>query len=126
MLKVKGTELLQATTELAMDVGGPMSMPIWAEELAALSNEPDVGPEWATQADRQLPVPARRLDLRRHQRDPEEHPDQGGAGAVMDFEPLRRTALLKDSVTPAAGDRYSFDQRKGYHSGKPERLGARG
>jgi alkylation response protein AidB-like acyl-CoA dehydrogenase len=50
VLKVKGTELLQATTELAMDVGGPMSMPIWAAELAALSNEPDVGPEWATQA----------------------------------------------------------------------------
>lgn len=50
VLKVKGTELLQATTELAMDVGGPMAMPIWAEELAALSNEPDVGPEWATQA----------------------------------------------------------------------------
>jgi alkylation response protein AidB-like acyl-CoA dehydrogenase len=40
VLKVKGTELLQATTELAMDVAGPMSMPIWAEELAAL-NEPD-------------------------------------------------------------------------------------
>src|SRR5579871_1895851 len=50
VLKVKGTELLQSTTELAMDVGGPMSMPIWAEELAALSNEPDVGPEWASQA----------------------------------------------------------------------------
>src|SRR5271157_3920520 len=50
VLKVKGTELLQATTELAVDVGGPMSMPIWAEELAALSNEPGVGPEWATQA----------------------------------------------------------------------------
>ncbi|HEX4173206.1 MAG TPA: acyl-CoA dehydrogenase family protein, partial [Acetobacteraceae bacterium] len=50
VLKVKGTELLQSTTELAMDVGGPMSMPIWAEELAALSNDPDVGPEWATQA----------------------------------------------------------------------------
>jgi alkylation response protein AidB-like acyl-CoA dehydrogenase len=50
VLKVKGTELLQATTELAVDVGGPMSMPIWLEELAALSNEPDVGPEWATQA----------------------------------------------------------------------------
>ena len=40
VLKVKGTELLQATTELAMDVGGPMSMPVWAEELAAM-NEPD-------------------------------------------------------------------------------------
>ena len=40
VLKVKGTELLQATTELAMDVAGPLSMPVWAEELAAM-NEPD-------------------------------------------------------------------------------------
>jgi alkylation response protein AidB-like acyl-CoA dehydrogenase len=40
VLKVKGTELLQATTELAVDVGGPMAMPVWAQELASL-NEPD-------------------------------------------------------------------------------------
>jgi alkylation response protein AidB-like acyl-CoA dehydrogenase len=52
VLKVKGTELLQATTELAMDVGGPLAMPDWAQELAALSNEPELGPEWATEATR--------------------------------------------------------------------------
>ena len=40
VLKVKGTELLQAATELAVDVGGPLSMEVWAQELAAL-NEPD-------------------------------------------------------------------------------------
>ena len=40
VLKVKGTELLQTTTELAMDVGGPLSMEVWAKELAEL-NEPD-------------------------------------------------------------------------------------
>jgi alkylation response protein AidB-like acyl-CoA dehydrogenase len=40
VLKVKGTELLQASTELAVDVSGPMATPIWAAELAAL-NEPD-------------------------------------------------------------------------------------
>ncbi len=40
VLKVKGTELLQATTELAVDVAGPMATPIWAQELAAM-NEPD-------------------------------------------------------------------------------------
>jgi alkylation response protein AidB-like acyl-CoA dehydrogenase len=40
VLKVKGTELLQATTELAMDVAGPLSMPVWAAELEAM-NEPD-------------------------------------------------------------------------------------
>ena len=40
VLKVKGTELLQATTELAIDVAGPMATPIWAAELQAM-NEPD-------------------------------------------------------------------------------------
>src|SRR6478735_8264478 len=50
VLKLKGTELLQATTELAMDVGGPLSMPDWAEELEALSNEPELGPAWASEA----------------------------------------------------------------------------
>jgi len=40
VLKVKGTELLQATTELTMDVAGPLSMPVWAAELEAM-NEPD-------------------------------------------------------------------------------------
>ncbi len=41
VLKVRDTELLQATTELAMDAAGPLAMPIWARELAALANEPD-------------------------------------------------------------------------------------
>ncbi len=41
VLKVKGTELLQGTSELAMDVGGPLSMPIWMDELATMANEPD-------------------------------------------------------------------------------------
>jgi alkylation response protein AidB-like acyl-CoA dehydrogenase len=52
VLKVKGTELLQATTELAMDVGGPLSMPFWDEEMEILSNEPEIGPQWATAATR--------------------------------------------------------------------------
>ena len=52
VLKVKGTELLQQTTEMVMDVGGPLSMPDWARELAALSNEPELGPAWATETTR--------------------------------------------------------------------------
>jgi alkylation response protein AidB-like acyl-CoA dehydrogenase len=52
VLKVKGTELLQAASELVMDVGGPLSMPDWALELEALSNEPELGPSWATDATR--------------------------------------------------------------------------
>jgi alkylation response protein AidB-like acyl-CoA dehydrogenase len=49
-LKIKGTELLQATTELAMDVGGLLAMPDWAHELEALRNEPELGPPWASEA----------------------------------------------------------------------------
>ena len=52
VLKIKGTELLQATTELVMDVGGPLAMPDWAQELEALSNEPELGPAWAAEATR--------------------------------------------------------------------------
>jgi alkylation response protein AidB-like acyl-CoA dehydrogenase len=42
VLKVKGTELLQATSELAVDVSGPMATPIWAEELAAMNEADDM------------------------------------------------------------------------------------
>src|SRR4051812_40850478 len=42
VLKVKGTELLQATTELAVDVAGPMAMPVWAQELAAMNEADDM------------------------------------------------------------------------------------
>ena len=52
VLKLKGTELLQATSELVVDTGGPLAMPDWAQELAALSNEPELGPVWATEATR--------------------------------------------------------------------------
>src|SRR5882672_5657541 len=52
VLKIRGTELLQSTTEMVMDVGGPLSMPDWAQELAALSNEPELGPAWATETTR--------------------------------------------------------------------------
>ena len=82
VLKVKGTELLQATTELAMDVGGPMSMPIWARGTGGAVERAGCRAGVGDAGDRQLPVPARRVDLRRDQRDPEEHSDQGGAAAL--------------------------------------------
>jgi alkylation response protein AidB-like acyl-CoA dehydrogenase len=49
VLKIKGTELLQGSSELVMDVGGPQAMPVWQQELAALSNEPEISPPWAAQ-----------------------------------------------------------------------------
>ena len=49
VLKIKGTELLQGSSELVMDVGGPQAMPVWQQELAALTNEPAIGPDWGAQ-----------------------------------------------------------------------------
>ncbi len=45
ILKIKGSELQQATTELLKDIAGPYALPMADEH--ALSNEPPVGPEWA-------------------------------------------------------------------------------
>jgi alkylation response protein AidB-like acyl-CoA dehydrogenase len=52
VLKIKGTELLQDTSELIMDIAGPLAMPDWAKELDLLNresgdNEPQIAPDWA-------------------------------------------------------------------------------
>src|SRR4051794_33168373 len=46
VLKIKGSELQQATTELLMDVIGPYAMP-YDPHSEEGSNEPPVGPDWA-------------------------------------------------------------------------------
>jgi pimeloyl-CoA dehydrogenase large subunit len=48
ILKLKGSELQQATTELLMDVVGPYVLPY--DEGEHGSNEPPVGPDYATEA----------------------------------------------------------------------------
>ena len=48
ILKIKGSELQQATTELLMDVVGPYVLPYDPHEEG--SNEPPVGPEFAAEA----------------------------------------------------------------------------
>jgi len=51
LLKIKGSELNQDTSEMIMDAVGPMAMADWARELDTLTregnNEPAIGPEWA-------------------------------------------------------------------------------
>ena len=49
VLKIKGSELQQATTELLMDVVGPYALPFQPErEDGERWNEPPVGPDWAS------------------------------------------------------------------------------
>jgi pimeloyl-CoA dehydrogenase large subunit len=48
LLKIKGAEIQQATTELMMDIVGPYALPYQSpEEIGDGSNEPPIGPEWA-------------------------------------------------------------------------------
>jgi alkylation response protein AidB-like acyl-CoA dehydrogenase len=47
VLKVKGSELQQTTTELLMDVVGPYALP-YQPEQGDRWNEPSIGPDWAS------------------------------------------------------------------------------
>ncbi len=46
ILKIRGSELQQDTTELLKDIAGPQAWPVW-DEAEAGSNEPGPGPDWA-------------------------------------------------------------------------------
>jgi alkylation response protein AidB-like acyl-CoA dehydrogenase len=48
ILKLKGTELQQATTEILMEVAGPNAMIREPEHLWGTATEPSIGPEWTT------------------------------------------------------------------------------
>jgi pimeloyl-CoA dehydrogenase large subunit len=50
VLKIKGSELQQATTELLMDVVGPYVAPFFTEEEQEFHNEPGIGPDDAATA----------------------------------------------------------------------------
>ena len=45
VMKIKGSDIQQATTELLMEVVGPYAAPYESPDL--LSNEPPIGPDWA-------------------------------------------------------------------------------
>ena len=50
ILKIKGSELQQATTELLMDVVGPYAIPYVPEDEWDGRNEPPIGPDYAAEA----------------------------------------------------------------------------
>ncbi len=47
ILKIKGAEIQQATSELMLEIVGPYALPYVAEDATAGTNEPPVGPDWA-------------------------------------------------------------------------------
>jgi len=48
ILKIKGSEIQQATSELLMDVVGPYAMPYQPVDGIDGRNEPEIGPDWAS------------------------------------------------------------------------------
>jgi pimeloyl-CoA dehydrogenase large subunit len=46
VLKLKGTELQQAATELLMEVAGAHAMAVQSEQLWGTATEPPIGPQW--------------------------------------------------------------------------------
>ncbi len=47
LLKLMGTELQQASSELLLDIAGPDAMPRQTAWLLGESDEPPIGPDWA-------------------------------------------------------------------------------
>jgi alkylation response protein AidB-like acyl-CoA dehydrogenase len=50
ILKLKGSELYQATTELLLEAVGPLAMAYQPEQDDAGSNQPTIGPDYAAEA----------------------------------------------------------------------------
>ena len=83
VLKIKGSEIQQATTELLIEVVGPYVLPYQGPD--DMSNEPPVGPDWAAAACADLFQHAQGLDLRRVERDPAQHHRQGHSRALRQW-----------------------------------------
>ena len=90
ILKIKGSEVQQATTALLLEVAGPLALPYQPE-----ADDVEFGIERAPRRSRLGSAPGARLlqlpqgvDLRRLQRDPAQHHRQGRAG-VLSAHPSR-------------------------------------
>ena len=116
VLKIKGSEIQQATTELLMEVVGPYALPY--REPDDMSNEPPVGSGLGRAARADLLQQPQGFDLRRIERNPAQHHRQGDPGALkhMDFELSPEQELLRDNVARLMKERYGFDARKTYQA----------
>ena len=83
ILKIKGSEIQQAMTELLLEVVGPYALPYRQEhDEDERWNEPPIGPDWAATLAPHYFNYAQGLDLRRLERDSEEHHREGDLGVV--------------------------------------------
>ena len=90
VLKIKGSEIQQATTELLMEVIGPFAAPF--DEHGDDGSQRGDGLDRADRAE--LFQQPQGLDLRRLQRDPAQHHHQGGAGALRRERAATHTVVM--------------------------------
>ena len=110
MLKIKGTEIQQALTELMMQAAGPLAQPL----RAGRRRDADSTRFTAALAPRYCNYP-QDDDLRRLERDPAQHHRQACAGAVrthaMNFDYTEEQQLLAASIARFVERDYDFDAR---------------
>jgi alkylation response protein AidB-like acyl-CoA dehydrogenase len=115
ILKIKGSELQQAISELLLEVAGPYALPDqMPHDDTERWNEPPVGPDWAATLAPHYFQLAQGVDLWRIERDPEKHHRQGDPGAVMDFDLSEEQRLLQESVSRMLAGAYDSEKRKRY------------
>ena len=103
VLKLKGTELQQAVSELVVDLAGPASLASGAGDDSPLE-------QWARRVRADLPQPPQGLDLRRLQRGPapDHRPhDPGTLRDDMDFTYDDEQQALREAVRGLVGKAYA-------------------
>ena len=95
VLKLRGSELQQAATELMVDIAGPLS-------LASFADEGSDVPDWARVGDAELPELPQGLHLRRLQRDAAHHHRRLDPGVVRQTVDFNSTASRTTSARPCA------------------------
>ena len=117
VLKIKGSEIQQATTDLLMEVVGPYALPYQepGRHEQRASGRPGLGGDRSRPTyfnTRKVSIYGGSNEIQR------EHHRQGDSGALrqMDFELSPEQEQLRDNVARLMRERYGFEARKGYQA----------
>ena len=113
ILKIKGTEVQQALTELMMEAMGPYALPFRRSAIDAGRHGERGRARIRRAARRALLQLPQDHDLRRLERDPAQHHRADGAGALtMDFTFSEEQQQLRDRSRNSSRKEYGFEARQ--------------
>ena len=127
ILKIKGTEVQQALTELMMEALGPYAVPFSPEAIEAGGRATAFAPDARRAARGALLQLAQDLDLRRVERDPAQHHRADGARALESWTSIspKSSSCSRDSIARLVRERVRFRGAQAKIAG-PKRLERRG